>query len=362
MSALSRQVAPENTSCPLTEVVSQFPASRPTIAAPDVTIITKPRQAERLTASESNSDSSEGERESEETKEQIYESLNALEAGGPKVDLRPLTMRRREDTGLYAKVKKLSGVTGPGPAADTNTGPNLNSDFVSIYELTKVESSQAPPSDRGGGTEGNSHLGTDQLAKDHPRDSHPQTKTKSNFAFALDFSAKREINKVSFASFDPDNDGDIMGETNDGGPECSGGGEIDYTSDEERGCNSNKTSNNPSFFHNKIENYPVQSDPIPKMQMNMFIQKDGKLNGSKRWPKVETPFCKQNRLAEVGIFLFDPHREDEPSKMRGFSEYLINNGNVCLGSISNHILNSQECISGRLRSFIENLCIKLNSH
>ena len=53
---------------------------------------------------------------------------------------------------------------------------------------------------------------------------------------------------------------------------------------------------------NKIQNYPVQSDPIPKMQMNMFIQKDGKLNGSKKWPKVETPFCKQNRLAEVGSF------------------------------------------------------------
>ena len=193
MSALSRQVAPpENTSCPLTEVVSQFPASRPDIAAPDVTIITKPRQAETLTASESNSDSSEGERESEETKEQIYESLNALEAGGQKADLRPLSMRRREDTGLYAKVKKLSGVTGPGTAPDTNCH-NLNSDFVSIYELTKVESGQAPTSDRGGGEGGNSHLSSDQFAKDHPRDSHPQTKTKSNFAFALDFSTKREI-------------------------------------------------------------------------------------------------------------------------------------------------------------------------
>ena len=329
LSSLSSKAAAHQKSS-LTEVVSQFPATaRPTIAAPDVTIITQPSQpsqAEKMTGSESNISE-----ESEDTREQIYESLNALEAGGPKADLRPLTMRRREDTGLYAKVKKLSGVTGPGPAADTNTGPNLNSDFVSIYELTKVESSQAPPSDRGGGTEGNSHLDTDQFAKDQPRDSHPQTKTKSNFAFALDFSAKREINKVSFASFDPDNDGDIMGETNDGGPECSGGGEIDYTSDEERGCNSNKTSNNHSFFHNKIENYPVQSDPIPKMQMNMFIQKDGKLNGSKRWPKVETPFCKQNRLAEVGIFLFDPHREDEPSKMRGFSEYLINNGKCMSG-------------------------------
>ena len=41
--------------------------------------------------------------------------------------------------------------------------------------------------------------------------------------------------------------------------------------------------------------------------------------------------------------------------MRGFSEYLINNGNVCLSSISNHILNSQECISGRLSSFVESM-------
>ena len=281
----------------LTEVVSQFPATRPTIAAPDVTIITQPSQAEKMTGSESNI----SEETSEDTREQIYESLNALEAGGQKADLRPLTMRRREDTGLYAKVKKLSGVTGPGTAPDTNCH-NLNSDFVSIYELTKVESGQAPTSDRGGGEGGNSHLSSDQFAKDHPRDSHPQTKTKSNFAFALDFSAKREINKVSFASFDPDNDGDIMEDRNDEGPDCSGGGEIDYTSDEERGCNSNKTSNTASFFQNKIENYPVQSDPIPKMQMNMFIQKDGKLNGSKKWPKVETPFCKQNRLAEVGSF------------------------------------------------------------
>ena len=33
------------------------------------------------------------------------------------------------------------------------------------------------------------------------------------------------------------------------------------------------------------------------------------------------------------------------------------NGNVCLGSISNHILNSEECISGRFGSFIESIYV-----
>ena len=60
MSGLSSPVGPQNKSSHLTEVVSQFPASRTTIAAPDVTIITKPREGERLGVSESNSEASEG--------------------------------------------------------------------------------------------------------------------------------------------------------------------------------------------------------------------------------------------------------------------------------------------------------------
>ena len=35
------------------------------------------------------------------------------------------------------------------------------------------------------------------------------------------------------------------------------------------------------------------------MQLNMFIQKDGKQSGGKKWPKVETPFCRQSKIAEV---------------------------------------------------------------
>ena len=50
---------------------------------------------------------------------------------------------------------------------------------------------------------------------------------------------------------------------------------------------------------NKSDNFQNQNESIPKMQLNMFIQKDAKQSGGKKWPKVETPFCRQNKIAEV---------------------------------------------------------------
>ena len=278
---------PEDRGASPTEVLSKLPA------APDVTINcdTTSQGGETLT-----SDFSDHQAEGEADDSKIYESLNTLEAEAVQPDLKALTLLRRDkrpDTGLYAKVKKLSGASTQ--SAGPNC-PNLNSDFVSIYELTKVESHQAAPFD---GDDLQQQVVSPAVEGDSSdtSESYPQTKTKSNFSFALDFSAKREINKVSFASFNPDNDEDILNVTNDEGYEFSNG--IDHTSDDDQNCNSNKTSNIQSLYKHKIENFPVQSEPIAKMQMNMFIQKDGKRNGSKKWPKVETPFCRQNRVAEV---------------------------------------------------------------
>ena len=256
---------------------SKFPA------APDVTIITR---QERETCDTNTRESKERQTvastEEDPDKEQIYESVKPLE-----------TLRRRErsqERGLYAKVSKFNS---------TDNGPNLNSDFVSIYELTRVEGRKEAPSQL------NSNINTSEIVGDASEaleaedssDLQAETKTKSNFTFALDFSAKREINKVSFASFDPDNDEDILDVTNDERFDDSNGD--DHTSLENLNCYSNKTSNAQSLYKNKIGNTPVQSEPIPKMQMNLFIQKDGKQIGSKKWPKVETPFCRQNRAAEV---------------------------------------------------------------
>ena len=72
-----------------------------------------------------------GASEAEEQKEQIYESLNTFhhELTVAKVD----TTSAPSSDNLYAKVKKLSGNSG------SNTNNNLNSEFMSIYELTKVE-------------------------------------------------------------------------------------------------------------------------------------------------------------------------------------------------------------------------------
>ena len=75
-----------------------------------------------------------GASEAEEQKEQIYESLNTFhhELTVAKVD----TTSAPSSDNLYAKVKKLSGNSG---GNNTNHTNNLNSEFMSIYELTKVE-------------------------------------------------------------------------------------------------------------------------------------------------------------------------------------------------------------------------------
>ena len=81
-----------------------------------------------------------GASEAEEQKEQIYESLNTFhhELTVAKVDSKvpstTTTTSAPSSDNLYAKVKKLSGNSG-----GNNTNNNLNSEFMSIYELTKVE-------------------------------------------------------------------------------------------------------------------------------------------------------------------------------------------------------------------------------
>ena len=83
-----------------------------------------------------------GASEAEEQKEQIYESLNTFhhELTVAKVDSKvpstTTTTSAPSSDNLYAKVKKLSGNSG---GNNTNHTNNLNSEFMSIYELTKVE-------------------------------------------------------------------------------------------------------------------------------------------------------------------------------------------------------------------------------
>jgi len=61
----------------------------------------------------------------------------------------------------------------------------------------------------------------------------------------------------------------------------------------------NTNENCLNKFPSKSDPTPIENESIPKMQLNMFIQKDGKQSGSKKWPKVETPFCRQNKIAEA---------------------------------------------------------------
>ena len=125
------------------------------LAAPDVTLTIR-RNAVPAPAGDSEySDLAErgglgegreaGASEGEEQKEQIYESLNTfhheltvakLESRGPTTTTTTTTSAPSSDN-LYAKVKKLSGNSGSNNTNHTNN--NLNSEFMSIYELTKVE-------------------------------------------------------------------------------------------------------------------------------------------------------------------------------------------------------------------------------
>ena len=201
------------------------------MAAPDVTLtIRRSQRSQRASDDVTNtsdpdtrsSDQSESQANVEsdsEQKETIYESLNnfntefsiAKEAGLKEETKDPVT--ERDD--LYAKVKKLSSSSS---AAKSNCS-NLNSDFVSIYELTKVETLNNSKSDEREENPSNNNVYKASPALVRPQDSvtgqgilSPKTlmreKSNPDFNFALDFSPKREINKVSFASFQPDTDED----------------------------------------------------------------------------------------------------------------------------------------------------------
>ena len=119
------------------------------LAAPDVTLTIRRSAAAAPAGDSEHSDLAErgreaGASEAEEQKEQIYESLNTfhqeltvakLESKGPNTTT--TTTSAPSSDNLYAKVKKLSGNSGSNNTNHTNN--NLNSEFMSIYELTKVE-------------------------------------------------------------------------------------------------------------------------------------------------------------------------------------------------------------------------------
>ena len=119
------------------------------LAAPDVTLTIR-RSAAAAAGDSEHSDLAErgglgegreaGASEGEEQKEQIYESLNTFhhELTVAKLESKgPTTTSAPSSDNLYAKVKKLSGNSGSNNTNHTNN--NLNSEFMSIYELTKVE-------------------------------------------------------------------------------------------------------------------------------------------------------------------------------------------------------------------------------
>ena len=293
------------------------------LAAPDVTLTI--RRSQRASTDVSNtrvteetdfsgqSEARQADEEDSEQKETIYESLNnfntefsiAKEAGLKEEIKNPVI--ERDD--LYAKVKKLSNSSS---AAKSNCS-NLNSDFVSIYELTKVEPLNNSKSDEEP-TNNNVYKASPALVRHQDtaqRTLSPKTlrreKSNPDFSFALDFSPKREINKVSFASFQPDTDEDIMVEGCDNNDnayhyptDSEDDDEINFRSKESL-IDSNGSSYN--VHSSNIDNSQVQNDSIPKVQLNMFVQKDAKQAGGKKWPKVETPFCRENKINEVDIFL-----------------------------------------------------------
>ena len=322
----------------MSAAISKFPTTRslypapgsgkPVLAAPDVTLTIR-RSQRSLRASDEVTNTSESalqkssdqtlekkahnESESEQ-KETIYESLNNFNTefsavkeakSGLKEDV--VVNNERDD--LYAKVKKLSSSN----TSDKSNCSNLNSDFVSIYELTKVETLNNSKSDeREENTNNNVYKASPALVR--PQDTNtgqrtlsPKTlmreKSDPDFNFALDFSPKREINKVSFASFQPDTDEDNVVDDCDNidnayhyPTDDEEEDEVNFRSKESL-INSNRSSYN--MHSSNIDNSQVQNDSIPKVQLNMFIQKDAKQSGGKKWPKVETPFCRENRINEV---------------------------------------------------------------
>merc|ERR1712131_357496 len=74
-------------------------------------------------------------------------------------------------------------------------------------------------------------------SENHKRTFSPKSQmrdnTNPNFSFALDFSPKREINKVTFASFQPDNDDHILETYCDNNDDCDNIDSFNEEEDEE---------------------------------------------------------------------------------------------------------------------------------
>ena len=329
----------------MSSAISKFPSTRSLypgsgqqmMAAPDVTLtIRRSQRGQRASEDVTNtqtsdpdtrpSDQSESRANVEsdsEQKETIYESLNNFNTelslakdakSGLKEEKKDVVVVNNERDDLYAKVKKLSSTS------DKSNCSNLNSDFVSIYELTKVETLNNSKSDEREENPTNNNVYKASPALVRPQDSvsgqgtlSPKTlmreKSNPDFSFALDFSPKREINKVSFASFQPDTDDDNIVDGCDNNDNAyhyptddeEDEDEVNFRSKESL-INSNRSSYN--MHSSNIDNSQVQNDSIPKVQLNMFIQKDAKQSGGKKWPKVETPFCRENKINEVFIMEF----------------------------------------------------------
>ena len=155
---------------------------------------------------------------------------------------------------LYSKVKKISSVS---------DDLNLNSNFVSIYELTKVDS--------------NTDSEPNQTMKTHYKEPE-KIKEGNNYRdnisedlcepklqnFALDFSSWRQPVPISALPSDSEQDMSKKEET--------------VSDIKESKLNDWTQCDNQAF---------INHDPVPKMNRNMFIQKDAKQT-VRSWPKVET--------------------------------------------------------------------------
>ena len=229
-----------------------------------------------------------------------------------------------ENCDLYAKVKKISSVSN-GP------NPNLNSDFVSIYELTKVDSNSKEKSktdlELTTKTKGE-HKKSDSWfhSGNHLNEASSEPKSKSNFA--LDFSAKRKNDNFSdknaqYNVFEPQDDELELHENIYGQEE----GDISENGD---------FNDKPNKVVQRNTQSSVENDPIPKMNINMFIQKDAKSN-VRSWPKVETrpTHQKPKHLSPtkqlIGKFNNGLNQPVEartiPSKMKSPTKLLINKFN-----------------------------------
>ena len=202
-----------------------------------------------------------------ETKEDVYESLgncineqqwlpseklcdsNRVIISKAIKNAEPYCEPLMRNCDLYAKVNKIS------------SGPN----FVSIYDLTKVDLNANPAED----VQPDLPLSTrDQMQHKGGSDFNiveALNKSKLNHSFALDFSKDSKRFPDTSKDKGEDSEDELRRENEDTDSEIS------------------KLSDCPET----IKDISVERDPIPKMNINMFIQKDAKEN-VRRWPKVET--------------------------------------------------------------------------